>query len=870
MVRLRRLTAAAALLAMLLGGLIPSVQAVEDGSGRLPSGWGLTPAGRLLLDRTGEPGLAGPGAVALSPNGRWALVPSSGTATQNETAEVFDLQQGKRASVQVYDGTQGASVFYGVAFSPDGRHAWASGGGQGVLHAYDVKSTGQLVAAGDITAGFFPAGLAYGHTPLGDRIYVANNLGGVTTPGSTYEDPPGHTVTVIDPARGAATATIDLGAALDPLAVTFSRNGKKAFVTNWAGRSVSVIDTATQRTIGQVGLSPQSAPLLADHPTGIAANPTRDEVYVANANSDTVSVIDAAHDRLVATIDVALVAGSPKGSMAVGLTVSPDGRLLFVADAGENAIAVVDLEDRSVLGFIPTAWYPSDVKITPDGKRLVVVNTYGFGAGPNPCGPFTPLPPAQCPNTLPDYSPGTYYTPPLPETQYSGTMIKGSVEIIDLPDGEDGLSRHLAAWTAQVRRNNHANLARWPVPAPLQAITHVIYVIKENRTYDQVFGDLGRGNGEPALTLFTDASAPNHRALARRFVLLDNFHADALVSQDGHPWSVQGVATDYVNKVWPFDYAAAYYRSYDSEFVPVAQQFASEPLASDPTVSRPAAAATAGYLWDNAYAHGVSFRDYGEGTPFNDPTNCSSGQVYSDLTHLQARFGNHVDSRYPGWNLDCSDHAVREREWEREFNQFVRTGNLPRLQIVYLPNDHTQGTTPGTATPASYMADNDLALGRLVAAVSHSRYWRSTAIFVVEDDAQDGPDHVDAHRTAALVISPYTQHARVDSTHYDTAAMLATMERLLGLPPMSIFDQRAMPMWASFGSRPNLRAYDAITPSVIPFGDPGYPTNTASSPLAGQSAAQNFSVPDGPDKQVLNQAIWESIRGSAPSSRSAP
>jgi hypothetical protein len=395
----------------------------------------------------------------------------------------------------------------------------------------------------------------------------------------------------------------------------------------------------------------------------------------------------------------------------------------------------------------------------------------------------------------------------------------------------------------------------------VSAIHHVIYVIKENRTYDQVFGDLGKGNGDPSLDLFKDGSAPNQRALARRFTLLDNFYVDAEVSQDGHPWSTQATATDYVDKVWPFDYAWAYYRSYDSEFVPLAQQFASEPLADDPTVPRTAAAATVGYLWDDAYVHGVSFRDYGEGTPWNDPHNCHSGTVSSDLTHLQARFGEHVDPRYPGWNLDCSDHAVREPEWEREFRGYEKSGKLPGLEVVYLPNDHTQGTTPGTATPASYEADNDVAVGKLVDAVSHSRYWRSTAIFVVEDDAQDGPDHVDAHRSTALVISPFTQHAGVDSTHYDTAGMLGTIEDILGLDPMSIFDQRAARMWPSFARWPNMRPFDVLPTHVIPFGDPGYPRNGKNAPLAAASAAQDYSIPDGPDEQVLNEAIWRSIRG---------
>jgi len=494
-----------------------------------------------------------------------------------------------------------------------------------------------------------------------------------------------------------------------------------------------------------------------------------------------------------------------------------------------------------------------------------VVDTYGFGAGPNPCGPFSPLPVSVCPNIKPDYPSGGYYPRALPESDYIGTMGRGLVELVDLP-AADPAEGDLAAWTAQVRANDHAAQRGAPVPAPLRAITHVIYVIRENRTYDQVLGSLGKGNGDPALNLFGDESAPNARALSAQFVTLDNFYADAQVSQDGHPWSVQGIATDYVNKVWPFDYAWAYYRAYDSEYVPLAQQFASEPLASDPSVPRSAAAASTGYLWDDAYQHGVSFRDYGEATPSLDTTNCHSGKNFSDLTHLQARYGHPVDALYPGWNLDCSDHAVREPEWQREFGGYVQHHDLPALQIVYLPNDHTQGTTPGTATPASYVADNDLALGKLVSTVSHSPYWASTAIMVLEDDAQDGPDHVDAHRIPALLISPYTQHGAVDSTHYDTVAMLSTIEHLLGLSPMSIYDQRATPMWAAFSASPNLAPFNPIQPLVVPYGDPGYPVNTADSPMGALSATQDFTVADGPNPAVLNAAIWDSVHQGKPRS----
>jgi YVTN family beta-propeller protein len=573
----------------------------------------------------------------------------------------------------------------------------------------------------------------------------------------------------------------------------------------------------------------------------------RDEIYTANANSDTVSVIDSAHDTLAATIDVSLVGGGPKGAIPNGLAVSPDGKTLYVAEAGENSVAVVDLTTRKVSGFIPTSWYPAAVAVTPDGNRLVITNTNASGAGPNPCGGLTPKAGTpECQNVARD-------------DQYSGSMIRGSVQVVDVPDAS-----RLAADTAEVRANNQAPARSRAKPDAANAIKHVIYVVKENRTYDQVFGDLGKGNGDPSLTLFKDDSAPNIRELARRFVLLDNFYADAEVSADGHNWISGAAATDYVDKTWPINYSPgtrSRQRAYDFEDVPLANQPAAETLQGDPTVTRSADATTGGYLWDNAFFHGVSFKDYGEYTSYGAGGTCQSPSSTSSTTHLAPRFGAAVSSAYPPYDTSCSDHVDREPVWQRDFQNDVRNGTLPSLEIVRLPNDHTRGTSPGSATPQSYVADNDLAVGRLVDAVSHSSAWKSTAIVVTEDDAQNGPDHVDAHRTTSLLISPYTQGGTVESTHYDTAAMVATIEDLLGLPPMSVTDARASRMWGGFLDHPRFRPYNAIEPSVTPFGDPGAPVNGATAAMAKSSASWNFAREDRAPEIALNRAIWQSVKG---------
>jgi YVTN family beta-propeller protein len=817
-----------------------------------PAGWKVDPAGEEIVVPRGTPGMQGPTGAALSPDGERMLVSSSG-ASQTDSVDLVDLRVGQRAAYLPYDARQapGEAVFYGITWAPDGKRAWASGGGQQVVHALSIENgilteTGAIptatpcaVQTGD--GACFPAGLAYGETPNGPRLYVANNLSGPA--GGTGGNPPGNKVTVIDPSTNAVLRTIDLGDHLQPLGVAFDRTGERAFVTNWLGRSVSAIDTASESKVADVQLSPPDNPALGDHPVAIAANPARDEIYTANANSDTVSVIDSANPRLLDTIDLRLVRG-PMGAMPNGLAVAPDGETLYVAEAGENAVAVVDLESRRVKGFIPTAWYPTAVSVTPDGERLAIVNTNASGAGPNPCNPLSPR--TDCPD-------------PSRDGQYPPAMIKGSVQLVDVPS-----DRRLARYTAQVRSYNQARSRGRRKPAELSAIRHVIYVIKENRTYDQVFGDLRRGNGDPSLTLFKDDSAPNHRALARRFALFDNFYADAEVSADGHNWITQAGATDYVDKTFPINYSPSprsAQRSYDFEDVPLGQQFATEPLMGDPTVPRSAAAQTGGYLWDNAYFHGRSFRDYGEYASFGQGGTCENPLASSSTTHLAARFGETVSPEFPPYDTACSDHVHREPVWEEEFRRYEREGNLPALQIVRLGNDHTNGTRAGSATPESYMADNDLALGRLVDAVSHSRYWKSTAILVTEDDAQNGPDHVDAHRTLALVVSPYTQRGRVDSTHYDTASMVATIEDLLGLPPMTVTDSRASRMWAAFGRRPRTRPYDAIQPEIVPFGAPGFPVNPSSAPMAAASARWNLKEADATPEIALNRAIWKSIKG---------
>jgi hypothetical protein len=543
---------------------------------------------------------------------------------------------------------------------------------------------------------------------------------------------------------------------------------------------------------------------------------------------------------VLATIHVGLVPGGPKGAIPDALAVAPDGATLYVALAGENAIAIVDVDDRAVRGFVPTSWYPTDVQVTPDGSRLVITNANDSGAGPNRCGPLSPL--EGCEEVD-------------PATQHAGRMIKGSVQVVDVPSRGT-----LQEYSNAVEHNNRAQARGREKPAVAEAIEHIFYVIKENRTYDQVLGDLERGNGDPELTIFGEDSAPNQHALARRYGIFDNFYADAEVTADGHNWITQATSTDYVDKTWSFNYSPPV-RDNTREFdfgndVP----YAAELLASDWTITRPAAAQTVGYLWDNAYDHGVSFRDYGEYTGAGDCIEPNENDK-SQVTRLRPVFRT-VSPTFPGFELTCSDHADRIPRWQEEFARNVEKGDLPQLTIMRLANDHTRGTTPGAPTPQAYMADNDLALGQLVDTISHSPYWKDTAIFVTEDDAQNGPDHVDAHRTLALVISPYSKRDAVDSTHYDTASMVATIEDMLSLPPMSISDARVARMWKAFTDEPDFTPYDAREPTIVPFGRPGFDVNAPDAPLAEESATWNFATEDAIPEIALNEAIWKSVKGA--------
>jgi YVTN family beta-propeller protein len=773
-----------------------------DGTGITPVGYRVTPAGQQT--NLGDLPLA----IRPSPGGDMLLVSNDGQGAQS--LQVVDPHTSKVTQTITYASPK--SLFEGLAFSPKGDTAYASGGGDEQIHTYAV-SGGKLTEGAPIAlpptsssgakVNMFPAGLEA--TGDGTRLVVADHLA--------------DSASVVNLATK-AVGTVAVGH--NPLGVAVTPDGSTAFVTNQGANTVSVLDIS--------GPTPavRQTVTVGTHPNAETLDPAAHRLYVANGDSDEVSVVDTATDKVVGTIDLAPYRHANIGSNPTGLVLSPDHRQLYVANSGNNDVDVVNLArvgdntgEGTVAGSIPTAWYPSSVAIA--GNKLFVANGKGLGAGPNN-GPGHPDPTSPAPTSA---------------DQYVGSMIVGTLSTVSLPLS----SSQLAHDTDQVRANDGFGGANQEAKSK-QPIQHVIYIVKENRTYDQELGSLGRGNGDPNLNLFGEESATNSRALQRRFATLDNFYADSEVSAQGWNWAVASNSNPYSEALWPADYSGRN-APYPSE-------------SNDPAIAPNRNPADA-YIWNRLADAHLSFRNYGFYTNAN-----AAGQNNADDPMLNAN----TDHNYRGFDLTCPSNpdtfkalspncgTPRSTEWQNEFNQYAKNNNLPAVELVRMPNDHNAGTTPGMPTPRAYTADDDLQLGRLVDAVSHSPYWKSTAIFVTEDDAQNGPDHVDAHRTISQVISPYTQTGRVDSSLYSTVSMLRTMEDILGVKPLTQFDAFAMPMTASFTDNANDTTYTAVKPS-----EAGNFLNGPNAPMAAQSAAQGLQKEDQINMQVFNEAIWKSVKG---------
>ncbi|MFM8891609.1 MAG: bifunctional YncE family protein/alkaline phosphatase family protein [Planctomycetia bacterium] len=807
----------------------PGAQA--DGSVILPNQWSLRPVGRHSV--VGD----FPVAIALHPDGETAVVLHCGYGP-HELA-VIDLK-----TRGVLGRTRVDEAFQGLAFAPGGTRLYVSGGGSETILVFRFENR-TLVPDGslpirDPAVRGIPCGLVV--SADGRTLYTANVWGHsisrirlpepVGRPEVTDlllsekppAPPPARPATTDDPSitkRADALLERVVADAPPPWTCVLDEPRKRLYVSLWAQAAVAVVDTETWRVVGRHEVE--------EHPNEMLLTPDGRRLFVANANRNSVSAIDLETGTVSETLVATLTPDAPPGNTPNSLALSADGSRLYVSNANINALSVWDVHEPGAarsLGFIPVGWYPTCVRLTADGRRLLVANGKGIISDSNRNGP----------------RPG--FNPDAPTPDYIGGLFDGTVSFIDLPTAEKA-SRQLAAWTER------AFACRPPAaddvftadeveghPIPLRPgtkspITHVIYVIKENRTYDQVLGDMPEGHGDPTLCLFPERVTPNHHALAREFVLLDNFYVESEVSADGHEWTMGAYATDFVERNWPLSYGHNRRNKFPY------------PSEGSFTAARPAG----GYLWDRAIAAGVSFRSYGEWV--------SNGPKPEDPCKPRVKaLEGRIDPFFRSFDQNYSDLKRADR-FIAELARFENEGEMPRLQVVRLPNDHTSGTSPGHLTPTAFVAENDLALGRVVEAVSRSRFWPTTAIFVVEDDAQNGPDHIDAHRTIAFVVSPWARRAAVDSSLYSTSSMLRTIELILGLEPMSQFDAAALPMIRSFAKQAVVEPY-ACRPAGVPLDE----KNAATAWGAAASLAMDLSVEDAADDLLLNDVIWRSVRGA--------
>lgn len=750
-----------------------------DGSVVLPNGWTIRPAGKAIP----LPGDL-PLKMIFSDDGKRLIVMTSGFHNQGLAAIDPETQT-------VVDKIDLGKAYVGMSL--DGGDAYVSGGNS-KIHVVPVAAFSK--------AGEFGPGASSYQVGKAASPYVTGVLAkdGVVWAADTNHD----TILRFEGDPKSQTATAKVG--YRPYDLALSPDGSTLAVSNWGDQSVSLLDpTSLQtRTVVPVGSHPNELVYAKDG-----------RLFVASSGSNSVSVIKG--DKVVESIRTTIDPRDPVGSTPDALAVSPSGGTLYVANADNNDVAVVDISgaESRVVGFIPTGWYPCALAVSPDGKKLYVGTGKGLG--------FRANVPALNPNPTVNYANGAKY-------DYIGGVLSGAVSVVDVPTQTE-----LNLYTRQVKTN---------VPKPptqgvasldrtLRNIKHVVYVIRENRTYDQEFGDMPGGNGDPSLVLFGENVTPNAHSLAKSFVLYDNLYCDGEVSEDGHQWCDAAYATDFTERAWTNSYSGR-----------------NEPEADERLTASPG-----GYLWDNCRKHGLSFYSYGEVSSFKSSPD--SPPVFTGESGLKG----HASLAWASFKGD----GGFGRDYQK-INVFIddlkkaeQTGDWPNFMVMSLGEDHTRGLNPRSFTPEASVASNDEALGKMVEAISHSRFWKDTAIFVIEDDAQNGPDHVDAHRTVGLVISPYIKRGYVDGTHYTTSSFVRTIEICLGLPPMTQFDEKATPIYRSVAAKPDFTPYSQEDERIALD-----TRNPARGALEAMSAKLDWSGYDHADPDTLNYILWKALKGVAP------
>ena len=761
----------------------------KSGKVLLPNGWSLSPAGRSLP--------LGDLPLNIQISGSQKLMAVTNNGQSKQSIQLIDPQSEKILHDQPI-----GKAWYGLKFSADEKKLYASGANDNIILVYPIIKK-MLGKADTIVLGKAWPNEKIGPTGIevddaGKRLYAV-----------TKEN---NSLYIFDLRTNKLVNKVNLGSeAYDCL---LSPDKTKLYISLWGVDKLAIYDIKAQKITSEI--------LTENHPNEIIQNRTGKYLFVANASDNSVSVIDAKARKVIEVISTALYPTRLSGSTTNGLALSEDEKTLYVANADNNCLAVFNVSNpgkSSSKGFIPTGWYPTNVRVA--GKKIFVSNGKGFTSMANPDGPQ--------PFKKTDDSGVHIGISAQKEVQYIGGLFKGTLSIIDQPT-----DTQLQSFSKQVYANTPYNkqtevmskgLANNPVPnvqGGKSPIKYVFYVIKENRTYDQVFGDIKEGNGDPNLCLFPEKVTPNHHALAREFVLLDNFYVDSEVSADGHNWSMAAYATDYTEKTWPTSYGSRG-GTYDYEG------------------SRQIAYPRDGYIWDYAKRAGISYRSYGAFVTKDGPTTKS--------------LIGHTAEKYPSYNLDIKD-IDRIAAFKLDFDSLLAINAVAQFNTIRLGNDHTSGQRIGKLTPTAHVADNDLALGLLVEHISNSSIWKESAIFVLEDDAQNGPDHIDAHRSPAFVISPYIKRNSVNSSMFSTSGMLRTIELILGLPPMSQYDAAAVPFSDCFTTKPDFKPY-RVRPANVDLEQ----RNVAWNKSAQRSQEWNFAREDAAPDLDLNEVVWKSVKG---------
>jgi YVTN family beta-propeller protein len=755
----------------------------------LPNGWSLSPAGRSIT--LGDLPLN----IAVSASKKYLAVTNNGQSDQS--IQIIDVAKGK-----VIDSMPIAKSWYGLKFANGDKTLYASAGNDNRINEYRFTN-GRLQLIDSLLLGpklpqlISPAGIEV--DDAGSRLYTV-----------TKES---DSLYVFDTRTKRIIKELPIGG--EGYTCLLSPDKKLLYVSCWGCDQVKIFDT--QQLLFTDSIK------VGDNPNELLLSKNGAWLFVANANDNSVSVIDTKKRTVVEVLNAALYPDAPPGSTSNGLALSEDEQTLFIANADNNCLAVFDITkpgSSQSKGFIPTGWYPTNVKVI--GQTLYVANGKGLSSAANPFGP-NPL----VPNQTVVYQHGDSSKPT--KVQYIAGLFRGSLSMIPIPT-----AKTLATYSRQVYQNTPYTKKNespsWvgngnPIPSKngeKSPIKYVFYIIKENRTYDQILGDMKEGNGDPSLVLFGENITPNQHALARQFVLLDNFYCNAEVSADGHNWSLGGYATDYLEKTWPTSYGGRG-GHYDAEG------------------NRAIANNKGGFIWDFCKRAGVSYRTYGEFADDYQP----------NIPVLK----DHYCTYFTSWDQRVRD-TTRFNQWKRDFDSLLAINKVPQLNTLRFINDHTEGLAKNRPTPFVHVADNDLAVGLFVEHLSHSRIWKEAVVFIVEDDAQNGADHVDAHRTTAYIAGGFIKRGFVDHTLYSTTSMVRTIELILGLPPMSQYDAAATPMWGSFSSKADLTPFKSL-PCNVDLDN----KNIAVNEWQRRSELFNLTKEDAVPDLEFNRVLWHGIKG---------